>query len=99
MSNSVVAQDPLTKTPGESLTFSMEFANILDDGEFITSIVSVVELNTSDLTIGTPTQNGTQVLSRIQGGIDGNDYAVLFSVLTSEANTRQGGGILFVRQP
>jgi hypothetical protein len=102
MSN-VTASQRLLKQPAEVRKFSMDFANVLETGETLStsgiypSVTSqTVDGNTSDLTIYNTAINGTKIEFWISEGTDGRSYRVEVQVLTSGEQIIEGDGILRV---
>jgi hypothetical protein len=107
---SVLAIAPKTKYPTESLTYAFAFNNVLQSGEIIVSVTSVVE-PTSVLTIsgasvtsatildddGNAIPTATAITFVAAGGIDTVDYRIICTVVTSSGNTRVAVGVLQVR--
>lgn len=97
------ATPKLTKRPGESRAYSMEFAALLGTGVTLTSFSGAAQSNAgnisgaSDLTIGSGTVSGTEAQATISGGTDGEDYTVTFTVVDSAGNTLVDNGLLRVR--
>lgn len=102
MTDSIVAPHPLTKHPDESVVYSMDFVNLLDVEETITSVANgtptVDAVSSPPVTFGVPSIVGSAVTFRISGGSDGTDYRVTVEVGTSEGNIRAAIGILYVRE-
>ena len=99
---SVLAIAAVVKQPGESLRVTMDFSNLLEEAESILTVVDVLEVATSELNVdaGSITiagDNADQVQFRVSGGIDNADYRIQVTVTTSAGNTRQGDGLLKVR--
>lgn len=97
--NSIVAPETICKHPDESLVLQMDFFNLLEEGESITSVAGVaVDPNeeSGGPAIASPTIAGSAVRIRVTGGTAASDYRVTVEVDTSEANRRVGIGILQV---
>ena len=107
---SVTASDNVIKQPSESILYTFNFTALLSSGETLSSVTSLTEDGTSDLTIGTATVNtaavtvdgttiaiGMAVQARISGGTDGEAYRLECICTTSDSNTRELDGILKVR--
>ncbi len=93
----VTAPKTLIKQPGEDLLYGMDFTNLLATSETITTVTSVSEITTSDLTIGSGTINGSIVEFRVSGGTNGIGYRIEVIIVTSDSNTRVGDGLITVR--
>lgn len=89
---------PLFKQPGESLLFSMDFSHILESGETISGVTGVTSNPVGTITISAPTSSPSIVQFRISGGVDGEDYQIQVEITTNFANTRNGDGILRIRE-
>ena len=86
----------LEKQPAESLLYDMEFVGRMEDGTTITAVDSVTG-SPSGLTIGTASYSGTRAQFRVSGGTAGTKYKITVVVTTSDSNTLEGEGNLFVR--
>lgn len=90
-----------TKTPSEAIDFTFDFSRweMLDDDPLASGAVS--EVDTADLTFGTPTVNaaGTTVTCRISGGTDGTCYTVRCLGTTTGGQVVQGNLLLTVAEP
>lgn len=89
-------RDPTTrliKQPSESILYTTSFANLLNPGETISSVVSVTASPTG-LTISNEGNSGTKVTFRAAGGTAGVVYRIAILVTTSAGNTREGDGLL-----
>ncbi len=93
----VTAVKILIKQPGEDLLYGMDFVNLLATGETISTVTSVLEITTVDLTIGSGSINGSVVEFRVSGGLDGVGYRIEVIITTSDSNTRVGDGLITVR--
>jgi len=97
----VTSPQILTKQPSESVSFSMDFGSILAADETISSISSVsselVGGGSSNLTIGAASISGEEVQFTISGGTHAKRYRIEVTIVTSGGNTREGDGILKVR--
>lgn len=91
-----LAAEILIKQPSESLQYTMDFSNVLENGETISSCTSVTA-TPSGLTIGAAAVGATSVAFRISGGEDGVNYRVEVIVATNQSNTRESDGLLKVR--
>jgi hypothetical protein len=96
----------LTKQPNESRLYEMDFSNLLNTGETISTVDSVTQLEwdadtssyvpTTDLTLGSPATNGTIAQVRISDGVDQKTYKVTFLVTTTDSNILESEGVLAV---
>lgn len=92
----------LEKRLSESKIFHFDFSAKMDDGESISTLVSLVSTPTTAvtaLTLGTPTLSQTKVQVRISGGEDGGKYLQVCKVMTDQDNELQCDGYLLVREP
>lgn len=87
----------LTKQPGESRLYSMDFSGLLGRGESLDSVISVTNDQSGLVLDGVPTIVGNLAQQRISGGTLGVTYRVTIRVLTDQGNTLEGEGILQVR--
>lgn len=93
----------LTKQPSEDRLYEMDFAALLASGETISSVSSITQSargnvqGSTSLSIGTGSASGSNVRFRISGGTDGEDYKITVVVTTSQGNTLEGDGWLYVR--
>lgn len=92
---SVTAPMILEKQSGESRTVGMDFVNLLDTGETLSSVSSVTT-SPSGLTVGSGTISGTKVLVTVSGGSAGTTYRFDFTVVTSSSQTLMADGKLIV---
>lgn len=88
----------LIKQPGENRLYSMDFAPNLDEGETVSSIISVIATPPGLTLSGPAGTNGTKATQRILGGTNNALYKVTFTVLTSAGNTLESEGNLRVRE-
>jgi len=99
---SVVASNVLVKQPSEKRHFSMDFAELMTDGETIETSSPApdvsYECNTgaTDLTITEVTVSGQTVLFWIEGGTHGGRYRVEVTLTTSGGQILSGDGVLMV---
>ena len=106
----VTSETEVFKQPGESKLYSMDFTDLLGTSETISSVTSVTEEGTTDLTIankvvitsetvvdGVTIGVNKGISFRVSGGIHGRNYRIEAIVVTSAANTLEGDGILKVR--
>jgi hypothetical protein len=91
---SILAPERLVKQPAESRLYSCDFANLLSgatvlDGTTGGGTLTVVEVGTTALTIGSIALNGaaTGVVARISGGTDGNVYRIAWKSTDDAGNT------------
>jgi len=91
------ARETLVKQPGETLTFSFDFAALLDSGETLSGSAAVTVQSGSGLSLGSPTIAGKLVKVAVGDGVDGRDYVLQCSAATSLGNVRQMDGRLQVR--
>ena len=87
----------LIKQPAESRLYTMDFSALLASDETISSVTSVTDDSSDDLTLGSPTYSNTTASVRISGGTSGKTWKVTFVVATSAGNTLEGEGLLSVR--
>ena len=103
----VIANERLCKQPSEQRKFSIEFNNLLDTSETISSITSIasekIDGSATDLTISSSGIESSSVSSKnsmitfwVAGGTTGNTYKIEAIVATSASATLEGDGILFV---
>ena len=85
--STVRARETNSKHPDDSLLYEFEFANLLDDGASLSGTPTVVEIDTADLTIGSPSIVGTTVQVRISGGTENTLYHVKCQCGDSDGNT------------
>lgn len=76
--------------PGEDLLFAFEFAAELESGESLSGTPAVTEIDTSVLTVGSPSINGTTVEVRISasGATENTLYRLKCLCGTDQSNTR-----------
>lgn len=93
----------LVKQPEESRLYSMDFTNLLVDGqlELIRNVgldnQHVIE-GSEDVVIEEETIVGSAVWMRISGGVAGENYKVTVRIQDSRDNILEGEGILYVRE-
>lgn len=98
---SVVA-DPLQKQAGESILFAVDFSDLLDTNETISSATVVEDTDFGGLTIASPTvlaatttvkgvaiATGKGITVRVSGGNPDTPYVLQVSATTSASNIRQ----------
>ena len=102
MVDSVLAIDPKTKHPDETLGMAADFTAYLQSGETLASSPSAVEQVTSDLTItsisinsgtvfrddGSQVNPNCAVLFTVAGGLDLVDYRIEAKATTNKGNIR-----------
>ncbi len=94
--------EELTKLPGESILFDMDFSKRMATGETISAIISEISTSkdrvtgSTNVTLGTPTYSGNVVQLRISDGTQEESYNITITVSTSLSNTRIGNGLLRV---
>ena len=86
----------LIKQPSETKIYQIDFTNLLDTGDSIASVTSVLEETTEDLTIGTDSIVSKAVQFSVDGGVDGTTYHLEAIVVTTNGETLEGDGYLFV---
>jgi len=101
---SVTAPQALKKQPSEVRTFTMDFDNLLDTSETISTISSITSSiegsdSLSDLTIASQaiSSDGKSVTFIVSDGIDGKIYRIEVIVVTSASSTLEGDGLLKIR--
>lgn len=97
--NELTAPQLLTKQPGETKKFSMDFSNWVAVGVTLSSPLIESELvggGTSDLTITSLQISGQQVLFMVAGGTQAKSYIIQVTVTTNEGEVLQGDGMLRV---
>ena len=92
----VTAPEILVKQPSESRSYAIDFDKLLGAVETISSITSVLS------TPAGPTISGLTIVARtvefrMLGGTDGTVYRIEAIIITSDANTLEGDGLLVVR--
>jgi hypothetical protein len=77
--------------PAEIVTVAFDFGELLGSGETISTITSVVADPTGELTIGTPSISGDQVVVKVTGtaAVAGRRYELTATITTSAAQTRK----------
>ena len=97
----------LEKRPVENLQYSMDFSNLLDSGETISTITSITATlqNCDDTVVGTLVIATTAIASGSLSvtfwasvGVDNDTYLIKAIVVTNLAQTRQGEGLLSIRE-
>lgn len=98
--SSPTAPQILIKQPNEKRQFSMDFTNLLNTGETISSIRDIDSQTiggaVSDLTISSSGINGSTVTFWIENGSDKTRYRIEVQVNTSSSGILEGDGILKV---
>ena len=103
----ILSNQRLVKQPSETRKFGMEFNNLLDTSETVSSITSIssekIDGSASDLTISSSGIESSSVSSKsslvtfwIAGGTTGNTYKLEVLVATSSSAVLEGDGILYV---
>ncbi len=93
----------LTKQPSEDRLYEMDFSALLAAGETLSSVSSITQAargnvqGAASLVIGSGAASGAKVQFRISGGTDGEDYKITVVATTSQGNTLEGEGWLYVR--
>ena len=94
----VTAPTYLCKQPGETRSYTMNFANLMVTGETINSFSTPTsELRgggTSDLVITDTTRDGQTITVTIAGGTDRFVYRVEITIVTSGSQTLVGDGVI-----
>jgi len=81
----------------------MDFSALLAAGETLSSVSSISQAargnvqGAASLNIGAGSTSGSKVQFRISGGTNGEDYKITVVVTTSQGNTLEGEGWLYVR--
>ncbi len=103
----ILSNQRLVKQPSETRKFGMEFNNLLDTSETISTITSIVsekiDGSTSDLTLSSSGIESSTVSSKnslvtfwVAGGTTGNTYKLEVLAVTSSSAILEGDGILYV---
>lgn len=98
----VTANQRLCKQPAEKRKFTMDFTNVLDTGETISSITSIASEKqggyASDLSItSTGIVTGSEKCEMyIASGTLGSTYRIEVIVATTASQILEGDGILFI---
>ena len=87
----------LVKQPSEDTPYTINFENLLEDGDSIASVTSLAG-TPSGLTLGAASIVGTTVVFDISGGSDGVLYLVEAVVATTAGHVHEDGGYLFVTE-
>jgi hypothetical protein len=96
MSNSVVALRPKVKHPAETITYGMSFAKVLESGELVSGVTSVVDPS-STLTIsenavttgsildddGNIIPTAEAITFKVAGGVKDVDYRLVATITTT----------------
>lgn len=99
ITNELTAPQLLTKQPGETKKFSMDFTNWIDTTVTLSDPVITSEMiggSTSDLTISSTTVAGKLIVFLIAGGTNAKHYNIQVTVTTSDGEVLQGDGMLRV---
>lgn len=94
---STTAPQILEKQPAEEISFSMDFTNLLDNGESITGTPTVTVEPANELTVSSITTDGSIVSMFVVGGLHGRNYRFNVLCVTNLGYKREGDGILKVR--
>jgi hypothetical protein len=91
------------KDPEEVVVLSVDFVNLLDSGEGITTATVVVEdpagqPQAAMVSGAADTTAAPVVRQKVQGGTDGTRYLVRFKATTDGGRTLVGSGILPVQR-
>ena len=103
----ILSNQRLVKQPTETRKFGMEFNNLLNTSETVSSIASIssekIDGSSSDLTLATSGIETSTVSSKeslvtfwVSGGTTGNTYKLEVLVNTSSSAILEGDGILYV---
>ena len=91
----------IRKSPNEEFSIGLKFVSPdLDEGETIVSVTTAVAPSGLSL-FGSPSINGEgsdTVSQVVSGGVDGTDYIVTFTAVTSQAHTFEGCILVQVRE-
>ena len=93
--SAVTANETKVMKPGESIAYSMDFANILASGETLST--PSVSVSPSGPTLSAPTTSGTKVIARVSGidsSMVGTTYRITWTSTTSSNNTRKVDSLL-----
>ena len=91
------------KRPGETVTLTFDFSNVLGTTETITSSTWTAEVRegedvspTISMVVGSPTISGDLVSHLIGSGIDETTYGIVCEINTNTSQVVQGVGLLKV---
>ena len=95
----------LIKQPFESREYDLDFSNLLEEDEYLKTIISVTSTNlgkqsgsTNVTIVGySITSDKKKVRMRIEGGTNGEDYKITAQVDTYYNNRLEGEGLLRVK--
>lgn len=93
----------LDKTVAESILFDCNLSKRMRTADTIASVSSVVATKrslvtgSSELTVETTASSGTTAQVRLSGGTAGEEYIIVFTVLTTAGDTVTGSGLLQVQ--
>lgn len=73
-----------SKAPGDVVDYPIDFAALLASGETISSALSTVEAGLTDETGGTPGISGSVVTMILSGGVEGETYQIVVSIVTDQ---------------
>lgn len=88
----------IVKQPDESFVHTMDFSGLLGPGETLSSVTSIAATPSGLTLVGAASVSGSSAQQVIAGGTAGTTYKVTITVLTSAGNTRQGDGLVVVRE-
>ena len=91
--------DSFEKQPSEEYSITVDFSEVLGDGETISTKVVTGYLNGVDVTstiIGTSTISGETVIVRVKDGTE-NNYKITIVITTSADNTYEEDILMKVR--
>ena len=83
-----MAEEILSKQPGESDIYDIDFAPKLRSSDNIASVTSVTTAQ-SGLTIGSPAFSGQKVQVNISSGIDGTLYKLTAIIVSVAGHTKE----------
>lgn len=85
-------------TPNEVTSFSMTFANLLGDGESVSSVSSttVLDEGSPGLTVDSTQVSTPLVVVTVSGGVANENYFVVVKVLTNLGQTLEGAVQVYV---
>jgi hypothetical protein len=89
------------KQPNESYPISVDFSNLTDTGETITTYTVNVYLSTTDVTntiIDSHYKTTTSVILNIKDGTDNLNYKITVKIITSNGNTYENDVMMEVRE-
>lgn len=92
-----MSDEILTKQPGESRLYDIDFAPLLATGDTLSSVTSVATAQ-AGLTIGSPSLATPKVQVRISSGTDGTLYKLTAIVVTTNGDTLETDVFLRVEE-